>query len=176
MENRIISSAQRLRCSASSDSALHELQREVAIAGGVNAVRGGRVEAEAVGHQSPIQRQRRTRNRSRSQRTNIQPLAAIRQPVRIPQKHLDIGQQPMPDQNRLGPLQMRVCRHRRIPGLFRPIRQRPAQLRYLLAQFDRSTPARTSRRSVAICSLRLRPLCSLYPVSPISATSCFSTK
>ncbi len=29
--------------------------------------------------------------------------------------------------------------------------------------------ARTRRRSVAICSLRLRPLCSLYPVSPMTA-------
>ena len=43
-------------------------------------------------------------------------------------------------------------------------------------ELDRSRLGHTNARSVAICSFRLRPLCSLYPASPISETNCFSTK
>ena len=50
----------------------------------------------------------------------IQPLAAIRQTIHVAQKHLDIRQQPMRHQHRLGALQMRVSRHGALsPGGFR---------------------------------------------------------
>ena len=41
-------------------------------------------------------------NRARSQRTQIQPLAAIGQAIHVAQKHLDVGQQPMANKHRLG--------------------------------------------------------------------------
>ena len=85
----------------------------------------GAVEAKIVCHQLAIKRQSRPGNRARSQRTNIQPLAAICQPVGIAQKHLDICQQPMRDQNRFGPLQVRVSRHRGVTRLFGAIHETP---------------------------------------------------
>jgi hypothetical protein len=48
---------------------------------------------------------------ARSQRTNVQPLAAIGKPVGIPQEHFDVSQQPMRHQHGLGMLQMRVSGH-----------------------------------------------------------------
>ena len=78
--------------------------------------------------------QRRARDRARSQRTNIQPLAAIRKPVRIAQKHLDISQQPVSHQHRLRPLQMRVRRHRRIRSLLRAIGDHSAQFGQFVPQ------------------------------------------
>ncbi len=58
-----------------------------------------------------IQRENRSRHRTRTQRTNIQPLAAVVQPIQIAQEHFDIRQQPMRYQHRLGALQVGVSRH-----------------------------------------------------------------
>ena len=58
-ENKIISSAQRLRWTASKRKRSNELQDEIAIAGGVDAVGGRRVEAQLFGHGAAVERQRR---------------------------------------------------------------------------------------------------------------------
>ena len=68
-------------------------------------------EVQLVRNSVAIQRQNRSRHRARAQRTNIQPLAAIVQAIDIAQEHLDVRQQPVRYQHRLGPLQVRVRRH-----------------------------------------------------------------
>ncbi len=58
---------------------------------------------------------------------NGQTFARLRQsakPIGIAQEHFDISQQPVRDQYRFRPLQMRVRGHGRIPGLFGPFQQR----------------------------------------------------
>ncbi len=86
-----------------------------------------------------IQRQNRSGHRARAQRTNIQPLAAVAQPIDVAQKHLDIRQQPMRNQHRLGALQMRV----------RPASQLVARrLRACVHEFARArTPTSNSAES-----------------------------
>ncbi len=133
------------------------------------------VESEAVRHQSPIQRQRRPRHRARSQRANVQPLPAVRQPIRIAQKHFDIRQQPMSHQHRFRPLQMRVRRHGSIRSLFRAIHQHAAQFGKFLPQLIDRRPHVQPQvgRNLLIAAAAAVQLVSR---SPISATSCFSTK
>ena len=63
--------------------------------------------------------------------TNIQPLAAVTQPVRIAQKHFDIGQQPVRNQHRLRALQVGVGGHRCSSSLFCPVEGNAQPLRQI---------------------------------------------
>ena len=104
---------------------LRELQRKVAIARRVHAVRGRRSESQLARGNRPVERQRCSGHSSRSQRTEVQPRRAILQPARIAQHHLHVSQQPVRHQHRLRALQMRIARHHRVAGLARLLHQRP---------------------------------------------------
>ena len=119
-ENRIISSAQRLRCIASIESALHELDRR---------------NHDRWWHQccSPLARQIQAAWPSIARSSgNVAPATApepngqtfsrLRQSASRSASRKNIShirQQPMPDQHRFRSLQMRVRRHRRVAGLLR---------------------------------------------------------
>ena len=47
------------------------------------------------------------------------------EPVDIPLKHLEVGQQMMGEEHRLGPLQVGIARHHHLPELLSPVYQRP---------------------------------------------------
>ena len=95
---------------------LRELQRKVAVARGVNAVRRRRSESQLARGHRPVELKRCSGHRARSQWTEVQPRRAILQPVRIAQRHLNVSQQPVRNKDRLGPLQMRVARHWGVAG------------------------------------------------------------
>ena len=143
-ENRIISSAQRLRCTASNRKRSNKLQDEIAIAGGVDAVGGWRIEAQLVGHRAAVERQGRAGHRARAQGTKIQPLAAVGQAVCVAQKHFHVGQQPVRDQHRLGPLQMGVGGHGGASRLFSPVERNAQPVRQIGAHLvDRGPHVKT---------------------------------
>ena len=77
---------------------VYKFQNEITIAGSIHAVCRGSVKAKLVSHDAAIQRQGSTCNRARSQWGEIKSLAAINEAFGVSQKHLDIGEQPMPDQ------------------------------------------------------------------------------
>src|ERR1700677_252955 len=102
---------------------IDELECEIAVTRGVDAVRRRPREIEPLCHEWTIQRKRCARYSARSKRTNIHTPAAIGKPVGIANEHLDVSQQPMPYQDRFGMLQMRICGHSGSAGLFRSFRQ-----------------------------------------------------
>ena len=91
-----------------------------------------RVEAELGRDAFAVQRQNRSCHCSRAERTDVQPLAAVGQPIEIAQKHLDVRQQPVRHQHRLRPLHMRVRRHGRVAGGFRLVHELADELAHLL--------------------------------------------
>jgi len=90
---------------------VYEFENEVAVAGGIDAVGSRSIEAEFLSHGAAIKGQGCSRHRTRTQRTQVQTLAAVSQPSPIAQKHFDVSQQPVPDQHGFGTLQVSVGRH-----------------------------------------------------------------
>ena len=155
---------------------LDELQNEITIAGSVDAVGGRSIEAEFFRHGAAIERQVSPRPRRPNPRAKHS-AACDSQPGG--RRHAETFQ-------RRPGASARPARARHVAGAcrrawprFPPVRRDRAQRSATPPDrpgSGQSKPERKDAGRSAICSLRLRPLCSLYPVSPISATSCFSTK
>ena len=103
------SSAQPLRWVAMSDEIEDELQEEIAVAGDVEAVPCHRIEAELLSHRFAIDRQRRARQRRGAQRQHVDALAAIGQAFAVALELLDVGEEVVRREHRLGALQVRVA-------------------------------------------------------------------
>src|SRR5579864_5264214 len=119
---------------------LDEFDREIAIARRVDAVRCRSIEAKFVGHQSTIERESRSRHSTRSQRTEIQPLADVGQPVRVTQKHFNVSEQPVANQHRFCPLQVRVGRNSSITSMFCSIHDCATQFGQFFPQLINRSP------------------------------------
>ena len=109
MDHRIHSSAQPARCRAITRQIEDELQHEIAIAGDIEAVGGDGVEAELLANAVAVDGQRRAGQGGGAERQNVDALAAIGQAFAVALIFLDVGQEVMRRQHRLGPLQVRVA-------------------------------------------------------------------
>ena len=98
------------------------LQREIAVRHGVERVGGRPVEAERHGGGAAVDRPGRAGERRGAQRALVQPPAAIDEAAAVAIKHLHIGEEVMPEGNRLGALQMREARHHGV-GMFGGLRR-----------------------------------------------------
>ena len=175
--NSVISSANRLRCSPTNVSACkysrmpsRSLVESIELAVG----------PPNPGWRAAIVRsscERGAGDGTGAERAIIQSRRAVIQAIGITQYHLDVGQHPMGDKHGLGALHVRVSRASDgIAGLpsFAP---RRASAHVVRASTTCPIWERTyRRRSVATCSLRERPVCSLRPRSPMRSTRDSSTK
>ncbi len=105
------SSAKREMWSAERRERLRKLERKVAVAGRVHAVRGGAVEAERLGRDGAVERERCSCDRSRAQRTKVHALASIGEAGDVALDHADVGEEPVRHEDRLGALQVGVRGH-----------------------------------------------------------------
>ena len=110
MEKRIISSAQRLRCTARRESAAtnsraksRSLVASMLLAVGASKPSSSAMARRSSGNVAPA-------IAPEPSGRNVQPLAAVGQAVGVAQKHLDVGQQPVRDQDGFGALQVGVGR------------------------------------------------------------------
>ncbi len=87
-----------------------------------------------------------------------------------------MGQQEVRDQHRLRRAEVRVGRHQRIARRLEPAESAPRSHRATACCRAGIRRRRYRRRSSETCSLRDRPVCRRFPVSPSSATSRRSTK
>ena len=86
-----------------------ELQGEVAVAGGVEAVGGHAVEPQPGGHVGAVDRQAGAGQRGGAQRQHVRPAAAIGQPQPVALELFAIGQPIVRGQHRLRPLEVGVA-------------------------------------------------------------------
>ena len=82
----------------------HRLDREVAVRDGVERVRADAIEAKLRGRRLAVERVARARQRACAERRDVDPPARVRQPAAVALGHLDIGEQVMREQHRLGGL------------------------------------------------------------------------
>src|SRR5581483_10901601 len=80
----------------------------------VETVTGHARKAEPFGHPLAINREVRAGECARSERQDVRPPASLTHPLTVAREHRKICQQEMCQQDRLGFLQMRVPRHRRV--------------------------------------------------------------
>ncbi len=82
----------------------HQLDHEVAIGDGIERVGGDAVEAEFAGGRLTVERIAGTGERTRAERGDVGAAPAVGQPAAIALRHLDVGQQVMREEDRLGRL------------------------------------------------------------------------
>ena len=104
-ETREVDGAQRAR--------RQRLDHEVAVADGVERVRGRRAETEVLRELLAVDRVRRACERPRPERRRAHALERIRETLGVAAEHLDIRQAPVREQDRLRALEVRVARERR---------------------------------------------------------------
>ena len=90
-----------------------ELDREVAIADGVERIFGNRFEAKFLRHPRAIDRISRAGERGGAKRQAIDPLARVEQAIAVTFEHLRISEQVMAKRHRLRNLHVREARHHR---------------------------------------------------------------
>ena len=98
------------------------LQHEVAVGDGVERVRHRPREAERLRRHGAIDRKRGAGERRGAERTFVEARARIGEAATVARRHLDIGEQMVPEGHRLRRLQMGETRHDSIgmfKGLFR---------------------------------------------------------
>ena len=92
VDQRIHSSAQPLRCSAIMARQKANLQREVAVAGGVEAVGGDALEAELLGDHVAVDGDRRAGERRGAERQLVHAAAAIGEPLAVALELFAVGE------------------------------------------------------------------------------------
>ncbi len=88
-----------------------QLGEEIAVARGVDAVAGDLREAQKLGGASPVQREGRPGHRPAAQRTDVHPFAGVDQPLGVAVEHLDVRQQHVSGEHRLGALKVCIGGH-----------------------------------------------------------------
>ena len=144
-----------------------ELQHEIAVAGGVEAVGRHGLEPQPPGHVCAVDRQARSGQGGRAQAQHVGPAAAIGQPLPVALR--TSRNRPA---NSAGPAPAAPAAYGYSRAGSRRGRRRSGRRRPAASSTSRwsiwSIASRTqSRRSVATWSLRLRAVWSLRPVSPI---------
>jgi len=151
------------------------LENEVAIAGGIDGIGCRRDEAQFARDEAAVECERGAGHCARAKRAVVKVGAAIPKALGVAENHLNVSEKPVRNQHRLGALHVRVAGHDGVAGGvglqnegIGPCGERFNDEADLLANVE--------RRSVAICSLRLRPVWSLRPSEPTRSTSASSTK
>ena len=90
------------------------IEREIAIARGVKAVRGGARKTKFLRQSLAIDRQRAAGERARSHGAGVSRCARCFHSFDVAEKNFGVSQQKMGKQNRLGVLQVRHAGHRHI--------------------------------------------------------------
>ena len=106
-----------------------ELEQEIAVAGDVEAVGGDGVEAElagatlsrSIGSDVPA-------SAAAPERQDVDALAAVGQPLAVALELLDVGEEVVRRQHRLGPLQVRVAGQDDVAVALGRVDERPLQL------------------------------------------------
>ena len=129
VDQRIHSSAQPARCSAISDRSKTNSSTKSRSLETSRLLAATRIEAELLAHAVAIDRQRRAGQGRGSQRQHIDALAAIGQAVAVALIFLDVGQEIMGRQHRLGPLQVRVAGQDQVAIALGVARAGPAAVR-----------------------------------------------
>ena len=101
-----------------------KLEEKIPVAHRVQAVRRGALKAEVPGERLAVDGERRARQGSGPERQDVHPLEAIPEAFAVALEHEDIGEEVMGEEDRLGPLQVRVAGHGDPEVLFRPADQR----------------------------------------------------
>ena len=83
-----------------------DLDHEIAIADGIQRVGAGPVEAQLGGRRLAVERVAGAGQGARPERRHVEPAAGVGQPAAVALEHLDVGQQVVPEQDRLGRLDM----------------------------------------------------------------------
>jgi hypothetical protein len=91
----------------------HEFEREIPIRDGVERVCNRPVKAEVFGNSMPVDREGGARQCSGAKRQFVQARARIGEPATIPSEHFHIGEQVVPEGQRLRRLQMGEAGHDR---------------------------------------------------------------
>ncbi len=115
-----------------------QLGHEVAVGDRVERVGGHAVEAELTGSRLAVQRVPGTGERPGTERRDVRAAAAVGQPAAVALEHLDVRQQVMGEEDRLGRLDVRHPRQDRVALPLREAHQRALHAR---------GPRRRARRS-----------------------------
>ena len=100
-----------------------ELDREVAVADGVERILGDGLEPESLRHECAIDREGGAGQRSRPERQSIDAAARVEHALAVALEHLDVGQQVVAEGHRLGDLQVGEARHHGVRVSARPARR-----------------------------------------------------
>ena len=138
-----------------------KLEHEIAIGDGVDTVGRCHLEAELSRRVVSVDRIRHAGQGAAAERPDVEAGVAGPEALLVALKHLEVGQEVMREQNRLGALQVRVARHdRRL--MFLRASSSSASRKPMRSSMTSSHASRTSiRKSVATWSLRERAVCSL---------------
>src|SRR5262249_55329927 len=101
-----------------------ELDREVPVTDGVQAVAGHAAEAELLGDRGAVDGEGRRRERARAERRLVGSLGRVDDPAAVALEHVHVGQEVVRQPDRLRPLQVRVPGRQRVDVLARLLEQR----------------------------------------------------
>ena len=104
------------------------LDHEVAIRDGVERVRADAVEAELRGRGFAIERVAGARERARAQRRDVEAGARVGQAAPVALGHLDVGEQVVGEEDRLGRLDVRCARQDRRPVALGEVDKSPLEV------------------------------------------------
>ena len=97
-----------------------QFEREVAVGHGIERICGGRGEAEVPRQPRPINGETAAGQRPRPERRDIRPFEGILDATAVAVQHLHVGQEMVGEEDRLGPLGVRIARHHRVEVLLGP--------------------------------------------------------
>jgi hypothetical protein len=146
---------------------VHGILRELNLAAGVH-------EAEQLGDERAVERQRGTGNRAAAERADVHARVAVPEALAIAFEHLDVGEQMVREINGLRALQMRVAGNDDV-GIFLAERDEGALQIGDFAEQAVISSRSQSRMSRATWSLRERAVCSFAPAGTrrVSSASMF---